>query len=308
LKLKDTSVIMFHGGTYGKYLYWVLNNFTTVGLQTDISALSDANGSSHNQIINNVPNPPANICDQVNWEKYKETKEYVPYYAHHLIEGSDTMYDDDMWLNDSWAEVDNISRTVNKSILIQSSPEFNLRALNNALEKTFPNEIDYFNIMNRFEDFKVDTSNRSAVREMLSYKLFYLGFRVPVQELYQKNVLPIDLEDILFSFNDTLTNILNFLETELTVSTDIVLKNHQNMISLQKHLHKDHLISQYLKCFIYDIPCSLPDNCSIIDEAYIQNYLRNELGLEIKCTGLDVFPSTAVELKKLTYPATEMTK
>lgn len=296
MELEDTVVIMFPGGTYGKYLYWILNNFTERGLQNDTIFKPNASGSAHEQIINELE-PDMSNCDKGQWQIYKDSKKFIPFFARHLIEDSKDFNANPM------EELHDVSTSVKKVLLIQSSTY--LQNFNNVAEKTFSTPIEYYKSQNRFEDFRVDVTKRDQVREMLSYKLFHFESRKPLIHNYN-NVFNINLDDFLFSFYDILPEIVEFLETKLTVSLDDLLDNHMPMMSAQKHLHKDKEVQEFLDNFKQGKGCSLPKNCSIIDEAYIQKYLRDELDLEIKCHNLLIFPETVSELQAITYPKSEL--
>ena len=74
---------------------------------------------------------------------------------------------------------------------------------------------------------------------------------------------------------------------------------HNKMLLLQQNLDSDDICNNIINNFINneDYPF---DNLSIIDEAWIQCELRN-IGIEIQCNNLNVFPNTVADLKKITY-------
>jgi hypothetical protein len=75
---------------------------------------------------------------------------------------------------------------------------------------------------------------------------------------------------------------------------------HEKMLTLQQHINKDKVCHDYIEHFTKNKHYTMPEELSLLDEAWIQNKLR-EKGVEIQCSGLNQFPTTVYDLKKITY-------
>lgn len=114
-----------------------------------------------------------------------------------------------------------------------------------------------------------------------------------------KSVARLSTQDIFENFSETLINLVKILRLDITVSTDIIHKQHVEFLSAQKFHNSQIRCHQYLQDLLNDIDTSMHIQ-SIFDEAYMQHLLRQR-NLEIQCDGLDNFPSTTKQLKLLVY-------
>ena len=110
----------------------------------------------------------------------------------------------------------------------------------------------------------------------------------------------IDTQDIFLNFEKTFEKVCQALGLQINIEQTIITKTHQDFLSKQR------FYSSQLKCqqWVYDAikgnintltPCQ-----TIFDESYVQ-YLLRELGYELRCDGLDIFPETATALHKLIF-------
>lgn len=103
-------------------------------------------------------------------------------------------------------------------------------------------------------------------------------------DLYTKNVFP---------------SLINRLGLTVTADDATMKHNQSNWIAQQRY----HNSQQRCDAWVQDVlankntesPCQ-----TILDEAYIQHCLREE-GYEIRCDGLDVFPTKSRDLRELIY-------
>jgi len=280
--LKDRVPIFFIGGNYGHYLYWVLNNFTTKGLHSHPKLPFGKSGNSHNQYSNGDQSPF--------WSEMKCFEDH-PYYCLHFNDPGSNIADDEL--------IYEVAGAVDKVIAIKYDPAMQLLTISNWIDKTYNDIPDL--IASVKDTLELDTldnnSSISEIRELLSYKLFNDGYIQRLTALELPNIKVIELNSLLYEFETVISNIVAFLDTELSSPMETILENHNKMMALQSNITKDALIKKFLSDFVNHVDCKLPDACTLIDEAYIQYYLREELNLELRCNDIgDHFPNTSKEL------------
>jgi len=284
-----TIPIIYRAGEYGSYLYWVLNNFTNIGLHNSPGRPWGQFGNSHNQKNRNLGYPNS----FVGWEEYTNSNAnnqgfflVHPGYANTR----------DMLPNAISTCTNEILSLTEKGIFLYTTNDLKLLMLNNCNEKMMMK-----NWMNK--TFNISPTSNLNIREQLSYQLID---RVPATNI-SPNSLQIDVIDLLFNFKNTFNLILTEFNLIKTADSKTIMQNHNAMLSLQQHLHKDKDISKFLKNFKNRVDCKLPNYCTILDEAFIQRYLRDNLSLELRCDDIgDNFPLTTNKLWEYAYPQKDM--
>jgi hypothetical protein len=117
-----------------------------------------------------------------------------------------------------------------------------------------------------------------------------------------KNVnskISITTQDIFLNFLPTLTSICNVLHLEINIDKELIIKNHTNFLNLQKYHNSQLKCQQWVTDIILGTTSSTPCQ-TIFDESYVQ-YLLRESGFELQCDGLNIFPITSTDMKKLIY-------
>ena len=121
----------------------------------------------------------------------------------------------------------------------------------------------------------------------------------PLQYQELNSVAQLTTQDIFENYIELLTEIVSKLGLTFTVNPDIIQRQHENFLSVQK-IHNSQLrCEQYVRDLLAGVNTNIT-LCSIFDEAYIQHLLRSN-NLELQCDGLDLFPATVQQLKNLTY-------
>ena len=131
-----------------------------------------------------------------------------------------------------------------------------------------------------------------TMREWTSFWLYdvmydaykHVDGHITTQDLYTKNVFP---------------SLINRLG--LTVMADSVTMKHNqsNWIAQQRYHNSQHKCDKWVQDILEDKDSVSPCQ-TVLDEAYIQHCLR-EQGYEIRCDGLNVFPTTSRDLRELIY-------
>lgn len=103
-------------------------------------------------------------------------------------------------------------------------------------------------------------------------------------DLFNKNVFP---------------EIINRLGLTVTVDDATMKVNQQQWIAQQRYHNSQHRCNAWVEDILNDRNTSTPCQ-TILDEAYVQHCLR-EQGYEIRCDGLDIFPTNSNDLRELIY-------
>jgi hypothetical protein len=142
---------------------------------------------------------------------------------------------------------------------------------------------------------------RWIVREFCSMWISVLFDKTFPEEKYQlvPNKLCISADDILTDHQNTLLKIFDVLDLQLMASESEINHNHQNFLQAQKYIGSQHRCDDWCNDTLEGVESATPCQ-TMFDEVYVQDQLRAR-GFEIRCDGLDMFPSTSTELKKIIY-------
>jgi len=296
----STIPIMFHGGTYGTYLNWCLYTLTS---ETDIQAPFTDQGTSHN--FKGAEYKSAHLLNMDGWDQYCSSTNFIDFVRFHpKTQKSDSLSDN----------LNRIMSVVNRAIYIYPDPNSVILAINNYYSKTktdwwsyqFTNVIDPDNIYSNWpvpKNIPLDQIPQWVRREFLSLYL------VPAwQDQVEWNHLDhwnhpnccnVLVNDLLDNFESTIATVSNFCQIDLKRPIKDLLPFHHQNIKLQKFINQDRICNQIIQSIISGSnldwePLPLPS------EAWLQWQLRN-LGFEIQCHELDVFPTNSLQLKKLLF-------
>jgi hypothetical protein len=111
----------------------------------------------------------------------------------------------------------------------------------------------------------------------------------------------VSIDNLLYNFENTILKIVDRSGANLVKSIDSLLLYHRQMLSLQKNINQDVLCQKIVNSIVEQEIVDWADQyLGLASESYIQWQLRN-LGYEVQCDGLDMFPTNSVQLKKLLY-------
>jgi len=171
--------------------------------------------------------------------------------------------------------------------------------INHALKRLIGDEILNKIKINWGYDNLQDTP-RWVIREFLS---LYIGNIIKQYYKLQYNIPP----DISVNTNDLFNNAiiidiikqLSHYNIVKTTNDNIIIAHHQNFINAQKYHNSQVKCDRWIDDIIVGRDSISPCQ-TIFDEAYIQCGLR-EKGYEIKCDGLDLFPTVSETMNKLLF-------
>lgn len=292
-----TIPIVFHGGCYGTFLEWALHTLTT---DTPVAEPFTDKGNSHQYNGRHVRN-------MAGWRDYlvnEEPRSFVRLHPKVLQEES---------LSDNLNE---ILESVNLMIYVQPDEETMLLTINNSFTKIwddwwlnqFETAITADKIYNNWPDAKGIPIADIPVwikREFLSFYLLP-QWQAQVEWDHSKTwsnarSVPVFVKDILYDFENTVNNIKNLCGLTFTKSPKELLPVHSRMLEIQRHRQQDQLAHNIVDSVVFNKNLDWSTILTTLaTESWIQWQLRN-LGYEIRCHGLDIFPTNSVQLKNLLY-------
>ena len=111
--------------------------------------------------------------------------------------------------------------------------------------------------------------------------------------------LVIGVNELLLQPELTFDKIKNFCNLDYVQSPKVIMALHEKMLSLQHNLGQDQICTAIINSVQQQTELHW-NPLPLASEAWIQWQLRN-LGWEIKCHELDIFPTNSVYLKELLY-------
>jgi len=113
------------------------------------------------------------------------------------------------------------------------------------------------------------------------------------------STIKISTQDIVENWKESFIQLVSALRLNLTVDVDVIEKQHEQFLALQKFHNIQLRCEQFATNLINGVNSNIALH-SIFDEAYIQHFLRLH-NIELQCHGLDVFPNTTQQLRNMTY-------
>jgi len=296
---KETVAIAFHGGSYGTYLEWCL---TTLVNGTDIIEPFNANGNSHKFTGNHLLN-------------MQGLRKYVSSSSQHKFVRLHPKTSSNEHINHN---LDEIASNVLHLVYLYPSRHNVLLTVNNYFYKIWDNWFDYSFGLDIGPD-KIYTNwpvspetpigqlPSWVLREFLSFYLMPAWFDQvewdrPI-ECSGQNITVITVDELLFDFVNTLLKIKKYCNLDYAISPEHLLPTHIKNLELQKYLNHDCVCTAVVESIINNTSISW-SALSLPSEAWIQWMLR-ESGYEIKCHGLDVFPTDSDSLRDILYVSTK---
>jgi hypothetical protein len=192
------------------------------------------------------------------------------------------------------------------SILL-SLNNFTYKTWNNWWQHSFDTKINVDKIYNNWpvsKDVSIENIPNWIKREFLSLYLIPAWFAqvewYHPSSWYHPKCCVITVKQLLYDFESSIMRIKSHCNLEFKKSIDGLLTLHQENLRLQKYTTQDQICKEIIAAVVDGQPL-VWDNITLTSEAWVQWELRN-LGYEIQCHGLDIFPTNSIQLKKLIYP------
>ena len=138
------------------------------------------------------------------------------------------------------------------------------------------------------------------LREWCSFWLSATWQNSYSRELYGNSAFyKIEVVDLLNNIEQTLTQSFDYLNLTFTVDMSIIKNTHATFLSVQKFHGIQQRCNRWADAVLTDTEMESPVQ-TIFDEAYLQ-YLFKDKGYEIFCNGLNIFPTSSRDMKKIIY-------
>lgn len=291
----DTIPIIFHAGSYGTYLEWVL---TTLSSDDDVVAPFDFNGNSHKFIGNHLLNIEG-------WNSYINSSLRTQFVRFHPKTKKEDSVGDIL---------DSILLQCKKIIYLYPDQNSQLLVINNYFTKVWSNWWHHqlnADISEKIWDnwpvepgTAIDQIPIWIRREFLS--LYLMPAWHDQVEWYHpdrwqhSNSLVVTVSELLYNLESSLIKIQKFCNLKFKKNISTILPYHQIMLELQQNLLEDQICNRIVQYTINDLNFDWPE-LPLPSQSWVQWDLRNQ-GFELRCRGLDKFPNNSVQLKKLIYP------
>lgn len=292
-----STLILYPGGAYGRYLHWLL---TTLLSDDPVIPPFNNNGNSHQFKGNVVYFEGAKLLRRNGYT----TDPYQLARGHPKIRQNESIIKN---VNIALESFDRV---------VLCYPDYNsvLLVINNQFDKIWDNWFD-----NRLKDpsFASNLYNNWPVangataeniplwiqREILSYDQMpswydETGWFLPdtLQHPLCKFVF---VNDLLYQFEECITGLKEFCGLEFKKDISELVPYHNLNLSLQKYLDQDAVCNRIVES-ITGSESFQWEQLPLPSQSWVQWQLRN-LGYELRCDGLDIFPTTTVQLQNLLY-------
>jgi hypothetical protein len=310
MSLQSTVPIVYSPGSYGTYLEWALVSLTS----TDPVANSvTATGSSHRYAGHG-----GNYIHR--WKPESPTQEFYHRPDYDWSQG----YPKFVRLHPKITTQDSVDKTletllndVDQIVYLYPNKDCVLLTINNMYYKIWGNWWEHHvnNVFNKDDLYGRWGLDLTVSADQIPnwIKREFLSFYLMPSWLDQVNWYHLDrwsnqrchvvlVNDLLYNFENTLQRLQKLLNLDFCHSVESLLPIHQKNIKAQRYLSQDSICTQIVTSTVngtlYDWSNQM---ITLPSEAWVQWQLRN-LGFEIRCDGLDIFPTNSLQLKELLYP------
>ena len=305
MTIEKTIPIIYNGGAYGTYLEWCLTTLTT---DIDIMSPLTATGSSHGFKGHYISN-------MVEWHNYSNTNTPSTFVRLHPKIKKEESITDNLKI---------ILLSVERMIYLYPDRSSVLLNINNVFDKiskewwpapgsSLERKKQEYNILadKIYQNWPVsrtvpfDDIPFWIKREFLSLYLMP-AWHDQVEWFFLDRwqhpaCLTVFIKDLLYNFKPTMQHLQKSLNLNFKKDIDQLVPYHLEMLKKQINYEQDSLCNQIVDSTIQGVDFSWADRyLPLPSESWVQWQLRN-LGFEIQCHELDIFPTNSKKLKELLY-------
>lgn len=295
-ELSSTVPIAYHGGTYGTYLEWCLTSLTgTDQLISPFTELGNSHKFKGNQLHVDVVSE---------FLSANQSEKFVRFHPKNQPQHS---------ISD---RLDQVCGIVKHMIYIYPDCDSVLLTVNNFFTKIWDNWwTDEFSSTATTDASRLyqnwPVAPGTAIQDIPDWirREFLSLYLMPawhdqvewyhLDHWQNPRCCIISVRELLSNFEETLQKIKVFCDIEYVRPIQDLLPFHEQNFKNQKYLHHDALCTNIIQAVTNNQNLSW-EPLSLPSEAWIQWQLRN-LGYEIRCHGLDKFPTNSVHLHELLY-------
>lgn len=279
-------LVAYNGGSYGNFISWSLIWATNIHIPIDQRPWGE-DGNSHNWIKNMFDTVEQAISSPPIPGSLLHPRHHADDDLHEILTRMLTIYD--------------------KIIFIYPTRENFIWNINNKAYKAFGDGWldDWVKKHTHAVDSWGDQKKEAwALREWLSLYMISQHYHEVEYDtcltLSNEKIMKISLEEIKTSFPELLSKLADFIEKPLIRSKEEIIALYSEWYLKQKHIDKDSIVARLVDDILNGKEASM-DDLTIIDQAEIQRVLRDIHGYEIRCFGLNEWPSTTSKLIPLLF-------
>lgn len=284
-------IIIFNVGAYGHFIGWSLNWLTNKKIPIDERPFEN-DGSSHSAELLWFKTIKA-ACESMKSGGI----------VHPGVRKTHSLKKDIFKLLDHFDRV----------ILLHPTKDSIIWNINNKASKVFTKFGSWFDTKRALElDFsknlnKWNSNDNLQIWEIREYLSIFVRDEQEnevelstISELKHIRLFKVPIERIRDDYFVLMDELIEFvgLTRDLSKSLDALYKD---WAALQHHMHKDSLTKMLVETILLENSNANMQGLTLLDTAEIQRLLRDEYGLKIKCNGLNEWPATTKELKRLLY-------
>lgn len=292
-----TTAIAFNGGAYGTYLEWCL---TTLSSTNNIVPPFSNIGNSHKFGGHHLLNING-------WKNYKAANETSAQFVR--------LHPKTLQTESLSANMDYLCDTADSVVYLYPDKESILLALNNFTykiwedwwEHSFRSVLDVNKIYNNWpvnKSTEISDIPNWIKREFLSFYLMPAWFaQVEWDHLdtwQHPNCCVVTINQLLYNFENTIQRIKAHCNLHFEKDVAELVPFHQQNLKLQKYISQDQICNQIVNDVVNHRQVEW-EELTLTSESWVQWELRNR-GFEIRCDGLDMFPTNSIQLRELLYP------
>lgn len=293
--------ILYHGGTYGSWIRWLIEYANDIGHRYKIIPSNPiiADGSSHSMIT--LPNAHPGGLEETMIALDEVVEEACGYKIYRVIPIIDSVTNIDMFLT----ELLKRKNTEDKVIYVDVDGHYNkeIAFLNIELKIDW---IPHFNqgLADKVRLWDCTKSEFEELERWQQRELISLYYEEMIQSLTESpklnhNMMMIKMSDIfkedIISFT---TKILKYCDLPIRKNVNNVLRTaHDTMMQKQASFELHRIIYNTVDACVRNENIDIPP-LSLFAEAMVQNLLFKQ-GKEIRCYQLNKFPCTTGQLMEL---------
>lgn len=291
-----TTLIAFNGGTYGTYLEWCLTTLSsTEKIVPPFTSIGNSHAFKGNHIVN---------IDR--WKAFKIENRLDQFARLHPKHHQHESLDDNMnYLCDTADSV--VYLYPDKDSILFQLNNFTYKIWQDWWAHSFDSEIHVDKIYKNWpvsRDTEISNIPTWIKREFLSLYLMPAWFDQvewyhPDRWSHPKCCV-VKVNQLLHDFENTINRVKIHCNLQFKKDVGELLPYHQQNLKLQKYINQDQLCNQIISAVVNNQVFEW-EKLTLTSESWLQWELRN-CGFEIRCHGLDMFPTNSVQLKELLYP------
>jgi hypothetical protein len=302
LPRKDTILVVHPPGGYGKIFLWCLAYFS--GQFKKAADLPPWMLKYPYRGI--VPYWPSDqivinlITDETFGSEIQTTTEYL--HSNNEFLFGCTLGMNRQGLERSQDYINNYSRCFKKIVHLTLDSSCHLMILHNRLKKSKDDGYQQFfnQVIDRCKEpfGAADPVPVWQLREMVSFE--HNNNIDQYQPVVSDQVINVAVRQLVHDFQGTVVSVLQYLDLPI-VHDDQFDRIKNQWLDSEKFINVDSLCQHIVSAVLTGEEFKWSaDQLTLIDEAYIQ-YLLRQNRLELRCYGLDTFPTSSVQLKELLY-------